>query len=246
MQLKHKDKSYPDIIEELRQEYAQLSKARAVQATAHNSSRPDMGKIEEAVREEIARAAGQPIDQIDIYLLHGEYLTEDCLLKLEHMGAGEDFFLKAQHLKAILIKNALIKGFGSKEINREISTAILEMYQGYQQTAKVNATKWLRDKIGSAETKSNRVSGIELFGKPQILKYRSPKNDGSAAKPLTPAEISLRLEELARAVREIVGGRNKSKAGMVQGLQRLTIDMAELHQEARHRLVSLKEREQNG
>jgi hypothetical protein len=246
MQLKHKDRSYPDIISELRKEYAQLSKARAVQAAAHNGSRPDREKIEEAVREELARATGQSIEKVDQCLCHGEYLTEDCLRKLGERGAEEDFFLKAQHLKATLIKNALIKGLGKQEITREISAAVLLMHQEYKQTGKVNATKWLRERAESSETKPTWASGTEIFGKPQILKYSSPKTAGSAPKTLTLAEITVRIRELARETREIVGGRNKSKAGLAQGPARLTAELAKLHQEARHQTVSREEKERDG
>jgi len=246
MQLKHKDGTYPDIIRELRKAYAQLPKARAVQATAHNGSRPNREKIEEAVREELSTATGQSITAIDRCLCHGEYLTEDCLSKLEQRGAGEDFFIEAQHLKSILIKNALVKGLAQEEITREISAAILEMYREYQETRRVNATRWLKDRIETSETVPTRTSGTELFGKPQILKYGSPKTAGSVPKTLTLVEISARLEELARKIRKILERHKERKPDLARELGRLTIEMVKLHQEARQQAVSAKERERDG
>ena len=190
--------------------------------------------------------AGRSITQIDECLCHGEYLTDECLLDLGQRGAGEDFFAAAQHLKVILIKNALLKGQSREEITREISAAILEMYREYQETRKVNATKWLRDRIESSEAEPKRTSGIELFGKPQLLQYGPPKKDAFAQKALAPQEIIVQLEELARQIRKIVEGSNKGKAGMAQRLARLSIEMAKLHQQARHKLVCSKERERDG
>ena len=84
------------------------------------------------------------------------------------------------------------------------------------------------------------MSGIELFGKPEILKYRPPKNDGSVPKTLTPKEISVRLEELAQRIREIVGRRKEPKADMAHKLGRLTVEMAKLNQETRQQKVKEK------
>jgi hypothetical protein len=238
--------SYADFIKRARGNYNQLWKAMGIQDTADEGIRSTREKVEEAVREELARVTGRSNMQIDECLCHGEYLTDECLLELGQMGAEEDFFVEAQHLKVILIKNALVKGQGREEITREISAAILEMYREYQETRKVNATKWLRDRIESSEAKPKRTSGIELFGKPQLLQYGPPKKDAFAQKPLTLAEISVRLEGLAQTIRKIVEGRNKGKAGMTQRLAKLTIEMAKLHHEARHKLVSSKERERDG
>ena len=246
IQLKHEEESSLDFIKRVRDGYDQLPNTMRMKAMRGNGSRPNMEKIEEAVRKKLARAPGQSIEKIDQCLCHGEYLSEHCLTKLEKTGAGEGFFLKAQHLKAILIKNALVKGLGKQEITNEISAAILEMYREYQETRRVNATRWLKDRIGRSETKPSWASGTEIFGKPRALKHRSRKNPSSVPKPLTPIEISARLEELARKIRKDLERRKEGRHDLVRELGRFTIEMAKLHQEARHRSVSAKERERDG
>jgi hypothetical protein len=246
MELKQEETSYAAFIKRVRDAYGQLWKAMAIQEKGDGGSLPNMEGIEEAVREELSRATGQPIEQIDIYLLHGEYLTEDCLMKLRERGAGEDFFVEAQHLKVILIKNALVKGQGREEISREISAAILDMHREYQETQKVNAMAWLRNQIESSDAEPTWASGMELFRKPQILRYKPPKGGDLAQKSLTPAEIGARLEELAKRIREIAQRRTKSNGNLAQNLGRLTIEMAKVHQEALDQSVSVKEKKQGG
>jgi hypothetical protein len=237
--------NYADFIKRARDNYNQLWKTTGKQDTIDVDIRSTREKVEEAVREELARVTGRSITQINECLCHGEYLTDECLLDLGQRGAGEDFFAAAQHLKVILIKNALVKGQSREEITREISAAILEMHREYQETQKVNAMGWLRNQIVRSAAEPTRTSGMELFGKPQILKYGSPENDAFSEKTLTPQEIIVQLEKLTGKIREIAGERNGSKAGMAQRLARLTIEMDKQHHEALHQ-VSSKERERNG
>jgi hypothetical protein len=240
-------RSYPKTISKLRSTYTRRWETLTASEGQSAADSINKEKAEDSIRAKLSGLSGQPAQRIDELLAHGEYLTEECIVKLGKRGACKAFFDSAQPVKAILIKNMLIKGLDQKEIEEKISKAVLEMRKEYQGTAKIDRRHWLQSQIETTETKPTWASGTKVFGKPQILKYRPALiDDDSTPKSRTIEDIPRHLDDLAMEVRETSKRGGGKQGELAQKLGRLIIEMAKVYQGTLHQGASSKENTEDG
>jgi hypothetical protein len=196
-----------------------------------NANREMLGKEnnEERVIQELSDRTGQSIGRIKKLLAHSEYLSHECLTRLAELGADEDFFDAAQPVRRILTKNMLSRRLTHDQIEKDLSNALLEMWQEYLQRGKIDKNHWLKIRNVTSEQKQAWVPAKKAFGKPQMFKYRPPTGVGPLPGPLKPKQISRRLKALSKEIDEIAQKAEGHQCDLIQEVGKVLIKMISLH-----------------
>jgi hypothetical protein len=239
-------RSYPKMIKNVRSSYNQLFEARSAEEMGRVARPLNKEKTEEVIRAELAKSTGQSLGRINKFLAQAEYLTEECLMKLDQAGADEDFFDAAQPAKRLLVKDLMSRGLTQKEIEKEISSAMDQMFQEYEREGKIDRKRWLDRLNGTSKEKPAWAPGRRVFGKPKVLIYRRPNGHSPDLTPPTAEEIADRLKDLAQELMHIAERPYGNDQHLHQEIGRLVIKMAKLHQRVRCLRESRMERVEHG
>ena len=242
----HEDRSYAMTIKDVRTASNQLWKESSNQDPGCISSPLKRERIEQSFRKELARATGQSLGRISKFLAQAEYLTDECLKKLDQSGADEDFFDAAQPAKRLLVKDLMSRGLTQKEIEKEISSAVEQMFQEYERGKKIDRKHWMERLNRTPKENPAWAPGGRVFGKPQTLIYRRPDYHSPVPKPLTAKDVGNRLRELAQEITQLAERPHGNDQSLSQDIGRLLVEMANLRQSVRDQRESTGERVEHG
>jgi hypothetical protein len=231
------DRMYPEIVGAVKNAYREMRVSIQPQKTRAS---------EEKVRKELSGLTGRSLGRINKFLAHGEYVTNDCLERLCELGVDEDFFDAVQKVKQGLVKSMKSKGQSLEEIEREVSGVLPEIFLEYERKGRIDRKRWLK-MCDEEPVKCNTWSeGEGTFGKPQILKYRTPNADCKALRPIEEREVLRRLQHIAREIEKVAERSSDRRCDLVQEIGRLLIKMADLHHSVLDRGISIEEETRYG
>lgn len=239
-------KSYPLTIKDVATTYAQRLNTLTGREGQGTAASINKDRADESIRAELTSTTGQSIGRINKFLTQAEYLSDQCLNKLDQSGADEDFFDAAQPTRRLLVKDMISRGLTQEEIQNEISRDVEEMFQEYERGKKIDRKRWINSLYGTPKEKSAWAPGSRVFGKPQVLIYRRPNGNTPAPKPITPQEIGDRLRELAQELTHIGERIDGNDKRLLQEIGSLVVEMVKLHQSVGCLRESTKERAEHG
>jgi len=163
-------------------------------------------KKENSIRNTVSSEFGIPVEIVNEFLCFSEYINRSVLKTLEESKVDKHFFDIAQKVKRQLIKIYRDDELSDQKIMAKVSQAILEMYNEYIETGKVNTKDWkrfYRDKNNLKNQQRQRKPNKSTVRKFKKFKYWTGAQKPSEAQPVNLNEINHMLDDVYQGIENI-------------------------------------------
>jgi len=163
-------------------------------------------KKESSIRNTVSSEFGIPVEIVNEFLCFSEYINRPVLKTLEESKVDKHFFDIAQKVKRQLIKIYRDDELSDQKIMAKVSQAILEMYNEYIETGKVNTKDWkrfYRDKNNLKNQQRQRKPKKSTVRKSKKFKYWTGAQKPSEVRSINFNEINKMLDEVYQGIENI-------------------------------------------